>query len=584
MSSTFRFGAVFRHLYSRLRQRSAVAEVHRDPKQKTRTDIEAADAAFANGHLDAAQRGYESILQDNPRDLYVIYQLATVLQARGQLAAAVAICDRGLMVQPDQPGMLNRRASIAAEMGDHRNALAIYQRIVEVAPDYAGIDAKLADQYSHLGQGSEALAAFERAIALDPDSARLQSDRLFVMNYFKLMDRQALFEEHRRWGAAQEGRLASVRRPWMNSKVIDRKLRIGYVSGDLRHHAVAFFIEGVLRHHDRQQVEVHCFDASPYAEDTVTQRMKLSADRWHRIANLSDAEVDDLIRSMKIDILVDLSGHSAHNRLLVFARKPAPVQISWFAYMNTTGLSAIDYRITDAYMDPPGESDRYYTEHLVRIKSMACFTPYPESPPVSPLPALSSGVFTFVSVNQWTKVSDEVKELWGSILSKTPAARLVVIVRGGDLADVKRGVIAEFVKYGAKASQIVVYATRPIREFLELFSQVDVALDPFPYGGGTSSMHTIWMGVPIVTLEGKSEMSRAASGIVRAVGLDDWVAPDLDGYRQIALRAAADPASLVPIRAKLRDRMRASPLTDAASLTKDVERAYREMWHAYSSK
>jgi predicted O-linked N-acetylglucosamine transferase (SPINDLY family) len=584
MSSTFRFGAVFRHLFSRLRRSPADAPVDIAENQRLKAMTASADAALAAGRLETAQREYESVLQADPNDVYVIYQLATILQSRGQLTAAAAMCDRGLALQPEQVGMLNRRASIASDLGNHRESLVIYEKIRKIAPDFQSIDAKLADQYSYVGQGVEALAAFDRAIAADPDSARLQSDRLFVMNYFKLVDRQTLFDEHRKWGATHEARLAGARAQLTNDPDPHRKLRVGYVSADLRHHAVAFFIEGVLQHHDRQQFEIHCFDVSPYPEDAVTKRLQRSVDQWHRVGALTDAQIDERIRSVPIDILVDLSGHTAHNRLLVFARKPAPVQISWFGYMNTTGLSVIDYRITDAYMDPPGQSERYYTEKLFRIESMACFSPHPESPPVGELPVLASGTFTFASVNQWTKVSEEVKALWGSILRDAPRARLLTVVRGGELPAVQQEVVSQLVRYGARASQVVVCASRPIREFLALFAEVDVALDPFPYGGGTSSMHTIWMGVPIVTLEGESEMSRAASGIARAVGLDAWVARDADDYRQIALRAVDDPRALTPVRAALRERMRASPLTDAAKLTKNVERAYREMWHAFGSK
>lgn len=581
MSSTFRFGAVFKHLLSRLRHTPVDAGMNVGENQRLKSMTASADAALAAGRLDAAQREYEAILQADPKDVYVIYQLATLLQARGLLVAAAAMCDRGLALQPDQAGVLNRRAAIASDLGDHREALTLYRKIKKIAPDYEAIDAKLADQYSFLGQGAEALAAFDRAIALDPESTRLQSDRLFVMNFFKLVDRQALFDEHRRWGAMHEARLISARQTWANDRDPDRKLRVGYVSADLRHHAVAFFIDGVLQHHDRQRFEIHCFDVSPYPEDVVTKRLQRSVDQWHRVAALSDAQIDEQIRSCKIDVLIDLSGHTAHNRLLVFARKPAPVQVSWFAYMNTTGLATIDYRLTDGFLDPVGESERFYTEKLFRIPSMACFTPHPDSPAVGPLPALVSGTFTFASVNQWTKITDEVKDLWASILKASDRYRLLVVVRGGDVARVRDDVVAQFVRRGAKATQIVVYPTMPILDFLRLYSQIDVALDPFPYGGGTSSLHTIWMGVPIITLEGQSEMSRSTAGILLPVGLGAWVAKDIGGYKAIAVRAADDPGSVARIRENLRERMRASTLTDAISLTRNVEGALRTMWHTY---
>ena len=260
------------------------------------------------------------------------------------------------------------------------------------------------------------------------------------------------------------------------------------------------------------------------------------------------------------------------------------MQVSWFGYMNTTGLTAIDYRITDGYMDPEGESEKFYTETLFRIVSMACFTPAQESPPVNELPAIAADHVTFASVNQWTKVTDDVKDLWASILRASPKFRLLIVARGAQFANVRDQIAGQFVDRGVGRDQISVAPTAPLVDFLRLFHGIDVALDPFPYGGGTTSLHTIWMGVPIVTLEGESELARASAGILRAVGCGELVAQSNAGYHDIAVALATDLQRTATLRRELRTRMQRSPLVDAAALTKNLEQAYRIMWRKYCSE
>lgn len=378
---------------------------------------------------------------------------------------------------------------------------------------------------------------------------------------------------------------AHERLPHENDLDPARRLRVGYVSADLREHAVARFLEGVLQNHRQNDAcEIVVFDVSPYAEDQVTARLKRFARTWRRVSDLSDEALAATIRSAKIDILVDLSGHTGWNRLPVFARKPAPVQVSWLGYMNTTGLSTIDYRLTDGYMDPIGESESFYTEALFRMPAMACFTPAPDCPPVNAMPALRSGVFTYGSMNHWAKVSDEVRDLWAQILTASDNFRLIVISRGAEFEERRSEVIEEFVSRGAKAEQIRVFPMLGMQDFLRLHHEVDLALDPFPYGGGTTSLHTLWMGVPIVTLEGESEVARASSGISRAAGCDHLVTHSVDRYRELAVDLGHHPAQLSALRGELRGRMRQSPLVDARGFTLNLENAFRAMWQSYCAR
>jgi protein O-GlcNAc transferase len=526
---------------------------------------------------------YERILAKVSDDLYVMYQLAGALEGAGELDRAVAICERALAVSPDQPGFLSRRAAIARRQNRYVTVLETYQRLRALHPEFELIDAMIGDAFALLGRGAEAIEAFDRALEKAPDNVDVQSDRLFILNYFGLLDRTQLFEEHRRWGASHESALSLQWRPHGQSRDAHRRLRIGYVSPDLRRHAVAFFIQGVLEHHDHANFEIFAIDVSPFAEDEVSRRLAANCDHWCRIGEKSNDEIAAYIREIGIDILVDLSGHTAHNRLLVFARRPAPIQVGWFGYMNTTGLSAIDYRFTDVSLDPPGTSQQFYTEKLFRLPSAACFQPDPGSPPVGPLPACANGYLTIASVNQWTKVTELTKDLWAGILREIPDAAFLVVARGGEDREVRSRIAAEFVGRGVSGQRLQILGFQPLRVFLAMLNGVDFALDPFPYGGGTTTLHCAWMGVPIVTLESESELGRSTPGILRALELGDLVAKDGGQYHEIAVGLAKDRPRLANYRVSLRDRFARSPLVDALPLTRSVEAAFRTMWTTYCS-
>ena len=557
--------------------RSATAPA--TPAKQDLTDWQRqADAFLSEKRHSEACPLYERILAAVPDDLYVIYQLAGALEGAGELERAAAVCERGLALSPDQPGLLARRGGIARRRNQFVLALETYERLKALHPDYEYIDAMIADALALLGRGAEAAEAFDRALERAPDNARIQSDRLFILNYFGLLSRAELFEEHRKWGAAHEAILREQWRPHPQSRDPERKLRVGYVSPDLRRHAVAFFIEGVLRHHDHASFEIHAIDVSPFPEDEVTRRLRGFCDHWHRVGDRTDEELAEFIRDRAIDVLVDLSGHTAHNRLLVFARRPAPVQVTWFGYMNTTGLTAIDYRLTDAWLDPPDHSDAFYTESLVRIPAAACFQPDRDSPPVGALPAQRNGYVTLASLNQWTKVTETTKDLWCRILRDVPTARLVVVARGGDDPAVQASIAREFASRGVPATRLRISGFRPLGAFLSLLTEIDFALDPFPYGGGTTTLHCAWMGVPMVTLQSDSELGRSTPGILNVLGLGALVASDVDAYHRIAVDLAADPDRLAEYRRELRPRFERSPMVDAVPLTRSVEAAFRSMW------
>jgi predicted O-linked N-acetylglucosamine transferase (SPINDLY family) len=546
--------------------------------------LQQADEARLAGEGRAALTLYRRTLEQRPDSLYAIYWVATLLEELGDLPGAASLCTQGLTIDPNQIGLLIRLGGIASAALDPMLALDCYERIARLDPEVPALDALLADQYCTLGRLEEGIAAFDRALAREPDAVHLQSNRLFVLNYTNMLSAADLFEEHRRWGEQHEARLNPYRRPHDGNRDPDKRLRIGYVSPDFRDHPVATFLEPLFRMHNKEAFEVHCFDTSLVAEDHLTARLKPHADAWHGVSGLSDEDLAGAIRGSGIDILIDLCGHTKGHRLLTFALKPAPVQATWLGYLGTTGLTAMDYRITDNYLDPVGTTEHLHTETLYRIPHHFCFQPAPESPPVSPLPSLRAGVVTFGSVNQWAKVTKEVKEVWASVLRKLARSRLVVVARGGQNSRFRDRIVADFVQLGVEPAQIQVVPALPLQRFFELFAEIDVVLDPFPYEGGTTTMQALWMGVPVVTLSGATAFSRNSVGPLTGVNLAQLVAPSTEAYVATAVRLGHDLPYLQQTRSSLRERMAHSAIMDAAEFCKHMERALRAMWHSYCVK
>lgn len=554
-----------------------------DPKAAIKAMLDAADASRETGATQHAFAQYDQALALDPGNLYARFWRAQMFREAHDLVAAARECELGLAVEPNEIGLLLLRGEIAADALDPLLALECFERIARLEADVPEVDGFLADQYCFLGRVDEGVAAFDRALAREPESIRLQSNRLFVLNYSSRIGPEELFEEHRAWGAKHEAAIAVDERPHAGSRDPDRKLRIGYVSPDLRQHPVAFFVEALLRNHDQCAFDIVCFDTSPYPEDAFTARLKQERQAWRRVGDLDDRALAETIRSSRIDLLVDLSGHSSGHRLLAFARKPAPVQATWLGYLNTTGLARMDYRITDAYLDPEGTTEHLHTETLFRLPHHSCFVPFEDSPSVTPLPPAGTRPPIFGSVNQWSKVTAEVKDVWARLLRTVPDASLVVIVRGGQNPALRGRVIADFVGRGVRAEQIEVSPFLPIREFLALFGSVDVTLDPFPYGGGTTTMQSLWMGVPVVTLAGRTAFARNSVGPLTLAGMGHLVADSADRYVAIAAELVRDREALGRIRGGIRETMRASPLVDAQSFTRTMEAAYRAMWRAYAA-
>jgi len=439
-------------------------------------------------------------------------------------------------------------------------------------------------RHSLTGDVEGALRLLRQSLARRPDDAASHSALLLLMHY-NAVDAQALYGEHVRW-ADRHARVPVSRH--LNSSEAERTLKVGYVSGDfINGHPVGFFIEPVLRTHDRGRFHVTCY--SNALEGKPTTRFQSPADGWRDIRGVCDADAAERIRADGIDLLVDLGGHCASGRLGIFARKPAPVQFTWLGYPDTTGLTTIDYRFTDSTADPAGIADRYHSEKLIRLeRSFLCYQPPDEAPPVSALPAWFTGQVTFGSFAFPAKITDEVIAAWSQILKRIPTSRLLLHHCFSDYADprgaVRERLLAKLCRLGVGENRIHFAGfVRPLRDHLQMYSHVDVGLDTFPYNGATTTCESLWMGVPVISLKGSCHAGRVGASILTTVGLGGLVASRAEEYVDRAVALASDLDQLAAMRASLRGVMERSPLLDSISFTRGLEDCYREAWRKWCS-
>ena len=427
------------------------------------------------------------------------------------------------------------------------------------------------------GRTAEALRCFQQACGKQPEFAAAHSNLLLAMHYDPAKSPEEIFAEHRKTPHAS----VEPARSHSNDPTPDRRLRIGYLSPDFRSHSVAFFFEPVIEAHDRAAFEVTCYSNVP-RPDHATLRFERLADRWRNVRGLGDEAAAALIRADGIDILIDLAGHTGENRLDVMARKPAPVAVTWLGYPDTTGLPQIDYRITDAWADPPGASERFHTEELVRLPGgFLCYMKPRDVAGCGLPPCERTGHITFGSFNNFSKLNPQVAEVWSAILDRVPGSRL--LLKSKALGDQGARQRARELFRGRDGVELL--ARNPsVRQHLEIYGRVDIALDPFPYNGTTTTCEALWMGVPVVALAGRRHAGRASLSLLASLGLEELIAESVEDYARIAAGLAGDPARLRELRATLRRRMAESRLTDAQTFTRVLESAYRTMWRRWCER
>ncbi|MGD9724139.1 MAG: tetratricopeptide repeat protein [Pirellulales bacterium] len=502
--------------------------------------------------------------------------LGALLLDLNRYGEAIDALGRAIQLDPQSFQAFCNLARALEEVGRLDEGVAAARRTIELNPGFSYAHCNLGTSLKNLGRLDEALAAYRMSVQLDPHGAYQGSNLVYALNLHGGYDAQTVFDAHLAWGRAHADAFTAASAPHTNDRTPGRRLRIGYVSAHFWAHAVNFFSEPILAAHDHQQCEVFCYSHGSKHDET-NARLRSYADHWREIAQLSDQQASELIRGDQIDILVDLSGHIGGNRLLAFARKPAPVQVTYIGYQNTTGMAAMDYRLTDAWADPPGATDALYTEKLLRLpRAFFCYLPSADAPPVGPLPAAQRGYVTFGSFNNFAKVTPTVLAAWARILNAVPGSRLVVLAHAAE--SLRQYLHDTFAAQGVGADRWKLVNRCSRGEYLRLIADTDIALDPFPFNGHTTTCDALWQGVPVVTLAGSTYAQRFGSSAHVNLGLAELIARSVDEYVDVAARLAGDVPRLAALRTELRDRMAASPIVDAAGFTRNLESAYRAMW------
>jgi protein O-GlcNAc transferase len=543
------------------------------------------NALQAQSRYDEAITCYEKAIRLTP-DLAEVYSnMGSALGELGRLDEALACYEKAIKLKPDYAEAFNNMGNLFESKGKLDEAASCYRRATDLKPDFAQARSNMGNVLKAQGNIAGAITCYKKAIALNPDYNRAHSNLVFAMHYDSSIDPGAIFSESLAWwrrhGKPNASRF-STNRFDHNSRALSKRLRIGYVSPDFRQHSVSSFFLPLLMAHDRNEMEIFCY-AEVKRPDDMTARIRGLADHWRSTVGFGDDAVAQKIYEDRIDILVDLAGHTGNSRLLVFARKPAPVQVTWLGYPDTTGMPVMDYRLTDEVADPEGNSDEYYSETLVRLKEgFLCYLPPDGAPDVSRLPALESGRITFGSFNNLPKVNEKVIEEWSRILLQVPGSSL--LLKGKSLADesTKHRYMDLFIKNGVTSDQIkMLPKTSSISEHLDLYNRVDIGLDPFPYNGTTTTCEALWMGVPVVTLRGDRHSARVGESILTRLGLKELITVNGEEYVRRAVRLAGVLDRLEELRAGMRRRMMESHLCNSKSFARIIETAFRGMWKSF---
>lgn len=596
------------------------------------------------GRLDLAEQIYLQILEREPKNAQAWHLLGVVAHQAGRIDRATDYINRAVTLDPNDPIKLANLGEVYRAAGRFEDARLTLERALALAPKYAEAHYKHGLALRDLGRGQDAIAAyckaiefdsfhasaynnlgcqlhadgrlieavqcfhealrrqpnmaiannnlgaalsslelatdaaeaFRRALKIDPKFVEAQSNLLFTLNYDPAWTQEQLFAEHVRWDAMLP---AYPRSEFPNPPQPERPLRVGYVSRDFFRHPIAYFLGPILANHDRAHCEAFCY-CDRALEDDLTVRLKQRAAQWRSIVGLADDAVVQRIREDRIDILVDLAGHTSFNRLQVFARRAAPVQVTYLGYPNTTGMAAMDYRLTTDVADPPDEP-QLHSEQLVRLPgTFCCYEPPLDAPPVSPLPATEQGHITFGSLHNLSKLNDATLDLWRAVLERVPGSRLLV-VRHTITPNVKTWLEGLFAERNLKNRVELLGELPNGQSHLALYDRIDLALDAIPWSGHTTACESLWMGVPMVTLRGNRHAGRMVASVLECLGHAEWIAESPHEFVEIAAGLAGDLAPLARIRAGLREAIERSPLCDGQKFTRSLEKAYRQMWHTW---
>lgn len=535
-----------------------------------------ANVQYDLGRLLESERSYQQALRLRPADVRALANLAHVQQDIGQHDSAFETMRRALTVEPDNAVLHFNLADLLHDQGRLREAQQACLRALELQPSFVPALCNLGVILGDLGDSAGALSSYRRALELAPDDVDARSGLLFLLNYSPALSSDLRLREALEFGRKLAATTKSAYTRWNCSPKPDR-LKVGLVSGDFREHSVGYFLENFLSQVDPARLDLIAFPTNAQS-DTLTGRIRPYFSQWTPLTGLSDSMAAQRVHDMGVHILVDLSGHTTHNRLPVFALRPAPVQVTWLGYFATTGVDAIDFLIADPWSLLP-EQEPFFTEHIWRLpNTRLCFTPPSEPVEVNALPLQSKGTVTFGCFSNLNKINHEVIALWSRVLDQVPGSQLLMKARQFKDPQVAKDFSARFAGYGIKSDRVILEGPSTRRGYLETYHRVDIGLDTFPYPGGTTTAESLWMGVPVLTLAGKDFLSRQGVGLMTAAGLPDWIATDDDDYVAKAVNHAAGTIELSRLRQKLRSQVLASPIFDAQSFACDFEDALYGMW------
>ena len=587
------------------------------PEQQTLTLQRALDLAVQHhsaGDLHKAEGIYQKILQADPDQPETLNLLGVIAYQVGKNGIAVDLLTKAISLKPDyadahsnlglalyglrrlddtlihyskaiqiKPDYAEAHYNLGIslrELGRLDEAIAHYCKAIQIKPDYFEAHNNLGNAHKRLGRLCEAIASYGEALAIKPEFPEAGKNLLLAMLYVPGLSPGELFTEHLRFSENHAIEISPLEEELSNEPTPDRRLKVGYLSSNFQSHPVGYNILPLLSSHDRTKFEIYCY-ADVRRPDAITERFQSCVDHWNTITGKSDAEVASMVRADEIDVLVCLAGHFDNNRPLVCAHRAAPVQVSYHD-VATSGLEEMDYFLTDNFLNPL-DTKEMFTEELYRLSVFYQYPPVEEAPPVAAVPGEQTGVITFGSFNNPTKVNEEVIRLWAEILGSVPDSRLLLkYMNWYEQASLRDRVLERFSACGIEQDRIIFGAVQDaIKEHLERYHEVDIALDPFPFSGATTAFQALWMGVPVVSLAGETFNSRIGGSILHHVGLGELVADTPEAYVACARDLAGDVARLKTFRTTLRDRIASSQLCDAPTYARTAEAAYRDMWRTW---
>ncbi|MBI1889502.1 MAG: tetratricopeptide repeat protein [Burkholderiales bacterium] len=538
------------------------------------------NALQALGRFAEAAQSYRQAIQIRPHYAEAFNNLGTALKNIGQFEASYDSYRQALALNPNQAETYSNLSNVLRELGQSEAAAASARQAIAIRPDYAEAYNNLATAMEDLGKLDEAIAGYKRTLDIKPDLINARSNLLFVSNYSANQTPANALEQARQYGQIVSQNIGSARFSSWPYVPHPQRLRVGLVSGDLFKHPVGFFLEGVLAHIDPAHIELIAYSSNS-KEDELTQRIRPYFSAWKNLCHLSDEAAANLIHADGVHVLIDLSGHTKLNRLPVFAWKPAPVQASWLGYFATTGIAEIDYVLADKVSVPEQDRDQFIEGIWYLPETRLCFSAPDETIPVAPLPALAKGAITFGCFQNLSKVGDEVLAAWSQIFTALPNARLRMQCKQFDAPTQKDRMLQRLSSAGIAASRVMLHGSTPRASYLAAHAEVDMILDTFPYSGGTTTCEALWMGVPTLTLEGKTMIARQGAALLKAAGLVEWIAYCKQDYIDKAILFANDVHALAQLRSTLRQQAGASPLFDATRFARNLENALWEMYRRH---